>query len=153
MDGGERDQGDEGSGMSDSGGSPKRQAAGSQTNEEAVGPSGRARGGGRSGGTAGGTGGAGDDADPTADERVRRRREINRNSQKRIRERRTKEMDELRLEVRGWWSPICLKLLLQVLGEVGGEKEKAACMGKQRLCTCRCLGSGNSQYSGDVWQI
>lgn len=35
------------------------------------------------------------------DERVRRRREINRNSQKRIRERRTKEMDGLKSEVGG----------------------------------------------------
>jgi hypothetical protein len=33
------------------------------------------------------------------EERVRRRREINRNSQKRIRERRNKEMDELKAEV------------------------------------------------------
>ena len=34
------------------------------------------------------------------DARVRRRREINRNSQKRIRERRNKEMDGLKSEVR-----------------------------------------------------
>lgn len=44
--------------------------------------------------------------DVSEEERVRRRREINRNSQKRIRERRNKEMDDLRAEVRagrgGW---------------------------------------------------
>lgn len=37
--------------------------------------------------------------DMTEDERVRRRREINRNSQRRIRERRIKELEELRTEV------------------------------------------------------
>lgn len=37
--------------------------------------------------------------DMTEDERVRRRREINRNSQRRIRERRMKELEELRTEV------------------------------------------------------
>lgn len=37
--------------------------------------------------------------DMTEEERVRRRREINRNSQRRIRERRIKELEELRTEV------------------------------------------------------
>lgn len=108
MDAGERDQGDEVSGMSDSG-TPKRRpaAAAASHGDEAAGPSGRAGGGGSGGGDTGGgeDGGAGDGGaagglDPTNEERVRRRREINRNSQKRIRERRNKEMDELRLEVR-----------------------------------------------------
>jgi hypothetical protein len=111
MDGAERDQAGEVSGTSGSG-SPKRHEAGNSRDDEAAGPSGRGNTGGRSAGGGGGGGvegaGEGGSADP-ADERVRRRREINRNSQKRIRERRNKELDELRLEVRagctGWgWS-------------------------------------------------
>lgn len=110
MDAGERDQADEASGMSDdSGGTPKQpRAEGSQTNDNAAGPSSRVRGprGGR--GSAGGCSGGG--VEPPDDERVRRRREINRNSQKRIRERRSKEMDELRLEVgvAGAWGQLMI---------------------------------------------
>jgi len=103
---GQRDQGgDEGSGMSDSGSPKQPHAVGSQTNKQTAGPSGRQLSGG--GGGVDGSGSAqqaggdtvGDPATNT-DARVRRRREINRNSQKRIRERRNKEMDELREEVR-----------------------------------------------------
>jgi hypothetical protein len=130
-DGGEegRTSGASGGGSSSESGSPRHSGAGEshQSHGAAAGPSGRPARGGRSrrraaadaadgggsskrrdaGGGGGGAEGEGDPGGGPPDEaKVRRRREINRNSQKRIRERKNKELEELRVEVRfdlvGW---------------------------------------------------
>jgi hypothetical protein len=86
---GDEGGGEAGSGMSDSGSPRRPRAAGAPSNNA------DAAGGGGGGQRDGGSGG-----EDGVDERVLRRRAINRNSQKRIRERRHREMDELREEVR-----------------------------------------------------